>query len=1099
MSLPHNGSTAPAITSPILAWPSRPTTRPSPSALSTPSSSFDDYSASYPSRQASSSTTPSSPTESRKNVSSSSKSNGKGKGKAINTPEPELRVYPSITFGDEITQDHNEEIEKRYGPPKNPLPPHQLGRIAQSFGIIIPNLPQHDPNTSPNPNLQRPSPSSPSSSSAISPTLLPNPRGRLSPLLSSQPPTRPTPFLLSVIPPLCLLSPNPAVSPEQSHQRNKKWRRGRLLPLQPTLGSMLVCIAREYGLPSTIGLGIYLVIPGSGRRQGSTSSAASTYSSEGDEPSGPQISSSTWSTLFSAHLMPTSSGGTNTRSSTPSQTPMKNSDSFSSESALQYPPSPLSLANLKSSSSHPSSLGHKPKPRSMSTDPPPGLTHSSHPSISSSSAILPPTLASVGTSFSISSTPNPIVGTIEFDIDLDEARWFENFHKSGRSGRHKRSLTADSGGNGIKELSLVNKVTDGRPRFLREMDTNRPSPERKYLRANDNDNVKSTIATFDEFADGEDDIDQEEMINDGIGLLKPEPLEDDLLASPINLAPEEKLVELDHSTRLKVQEILDKRGSGIVMAEQLDDLEKMMRQLSPREIRLTSPRLLTPRMAAKVANLTLPAVPKRTTSKATPSPLAGGFTSPNLTIDRESENSVPNSAKSNGTFGSTIHAPTLPESEEDTTKSVEQKGFAREDDVQPPKAAWPAVPHQSSPGSPTIHEYIARPQLPTPRTSQRNVSSPAAISTETLQRMQSEQEISTAPLVLSSEWIPRRPARPPSPKLEHQRTLSHTLSPELVDFLHRSPPPTANVNSQSPGGGLSGNGGISSPEEKKPRRSGSIKFKGLRSQMSAKNLNVMWKHGNDSMINNSTLASPPLPLASTVGGKDNVTVGLFKNGLPIPPESESTFTGLRENGFRSVSSPSSIPTLSSTSNMTDFGPPLSTPHEDPSNPTNSVGNGSGSGSGKGKFASRIFGFGRNHTKSSKRNPSIDGSSSIKISDPITSSLVHSTSFESQSQSQSQSQTQHISLGHGRDPSHHAIPPPPIPPASQSTVGTDNPASPRSIKRKPVPGSHPNPSNNDHNDNLVKNSMSLNSMNSFVLEDAPKGRRGNGNVMLGQAQ
>ncbi|WVF68638.1 hypothetical protein IAT40_003408 [Kwoniella sp. CBS 6097] len=1103
MSLPHNGSTAPVVTSPLIAWPARPSTRSSP--MSTPSSeTFDNASPSYPSRGASSSSATA--------FSDGRWSSPKGKERAFEPPQVRVDEH-----------DDEEERERHYGPPKKPLNPHQLGRIAQSFGVIIPHLPQQP--TPISPTIQQPlSPASSSSQTAI-----PIPKGRLSPLLGSQAPTRPSPFLLSVIPPLSLLPPTSAATPEQAHKRAKKWRRGRLLPLQPTLGSMLVCIAREYGLPSTVGLGVYLVLPGGLSRgdAGSSSSAGSSYSSEGDEPSGPLISSSTWSTLFAPHLVQAASTSLASRCSTPSHTPVKGTAGHLDADA-PYPPSPLSMA-LKSSHSQPSSLGRRPKIRSLSTEPltkPPVISHSSHPSTSSSAAILPPTPASLGTSYASAPSPNPIVGTIEFDIDMDEATWFEDWRKSGGMSRHKRTMTttASEGARGMKELELVNKAADERPRFLKDLDVNRPTPERRRLSVEAHSHqVVSASASFSEFSDDVALNDEEKMEQrrGSEGMLAVDDIKaKDLLASPIELElgdEAESQGPLDATTTLQVQEILDKRGSGLIMADQLDDLEKIMRQLSPREIRLTSPRLLTPRMAAKVANLALPAVPRRNVAKPAPSPLAGGFVSPNpnnTDFDRDAdiESSVPNSATgSTHTFGSTLthdQDPAHPRADDEDAKAISSGA-----EYEPPKPSWPAVPHGAeSPGSPcSIQEFFVRPAL----SQQRNVSSPAAISNETMQRMQSEKPTTKPPA--ASEWVPRRPARPPSPKLEHQRTLSHTLSPELVDFLHRSPP----QQSQAQIAPALVADEVISPEGpgRKTRRSGSISLKGLRHQMSARNIGHMWK--------NDAASSPPMP------GREKETVGLFKGALDT--ESSSSFPGLQihpSQGQRSISNPI-LGSTSSTQN--DFGPPLPVPTHDSIDAPHSTSSNSLPHSSKGgRFTSKIFGFrkhdhsssaststassDREKEKRSRRQPSHDsgagsaaGAASLNISPPIASSFVHaqtqgvrSYSFEATPESatlpQNHSAVQHQALGHGRPNHAHSpsfsngngngqgsgIPPSPHIPASPNT-----PASPHSVRRKPVPGVGVGSADAS---NAVKNSMSLGSMASFVLEDPPKGRRGLGRGM-----
>ncbi|WWD20112.1 hypothetical protein CI109_104587 [Kwoniella shandongensis] len=1073
MSLPSNGSTAPTITSPFLAWPSKPIARDSP--LSPPSTSkFDEPSTSYPSFY-------DSPTKSNGTM-ERRQSSSKGKERATDTPE--LRVMGELEDGEQ-----SQRRDRKYAPPNKPLQPHQLGRIAQSFGIVIPHLSRLPSPTSPSSSSRPLSPSS-----ATSPSMASLNKGRLSPLLSASAPTRPTPYLLSVIPPLTLLPTASTSTSEQNHQRERKWRRGRLLPLQPTLGSMLVCIAREYGLPSTVGLGVYLVLPStlaSGRGGGSSSSAVSDYSSEDGEPSGPQISSSTWSTLFSSHLMPSHNNTTITsRSSTPSHTPEKRSGQLGRD--ISFPPSPLSLLQAKAQGS-----GHKPKVRSLSTEPspskPPILSHSAHPSTSSSSNV-PPTPASVGAlSFSATaSTPNPIVGSIEFDIDLDEATWFEEWKRSGKQSRHKRSMTAEGG---MKQLNLVRKQQDERPRFLKELDVNRPTPEPERFSGKGGNETVSASASFYGFTDTDagaeetaassDDHHGEDqtMVDEVVSLLKAEGVtQEDLLASPATVSIED--VDADTAGNAvnpavrKVQAILDKRGSGIVMSEQLDDLEKIMRQLSPRDIRLTSPRLLTPRMAAKVANvnLTLPEVPKRGSSKHPSSPLAGGFTAPAPVA-----------------FPKPPKGPAPPPIE---TAPV-QKARALEDAAElDPRPVWPAVPFRS-PGSPSsVHEFFARPP-PT----QRNVSSPASISSETQKRMQAESEAASSTTTKASEWVPRRPARPPSPKLDHQRTLSHTLSPELVDLL-RSPPA---ANATSPNGAPISPPAVTEDRERRQRtRSGSMSLKGLRHQMSAKNLGQMWKNDKDAI---------PLPTQSSRGE----TVGLFKGGVDVE---KSSFPGLREGqtSQRSVSGPTPI---SASPRTTEFG----AIHENAIHVEASSRNSSLPGK-SGKFTSKIFhpsfGFGsRKHedatrsvsagggekvdrgSKMSRRNPSHDGS--IQISGPIMSTFEHKIGSFTTASSTLPS-TGEISPPSSAQANGMRPPPPPSAPGHTRTlshqgvsVPLQQPSSPRvtpasphspggkSVRRKPVPGV----GMDDGQEAMMKSSMSLGSMASFVLEDAPKGRRGLG--------
>ena len=223
----------------------------------------------------------------------------------------------------------------------------------------------------------------------------------------------------------------------------------------------------------------------------------------------------------------------------------------------------------------------------------------------------------------------------------------------------------------------------------------------------------------------------------------------------------------------------------------------VMRQLSPREIRLTSPRALTPRMAARVAgaNLELPSIPRFDQSKLPQSPLAS--------------------------------APPVP-------------------DTATPRSDWPSVSF-SKLGAPLTSELVAAEPEP------RNMSA------ETIQRMGTD---SRAEAVFT-EWKPRRPVRPPSPKIEQARTLPHSLSPELVDHL-RSPTPGSPITPSEDKGGKARLGG----------RTDSITRKGLRHQISAKSIGYPWrKEGKE---------RPGMPHRAAT-----VTVGLF-NGAVGPANTAIT-------------------------------------------------------------------------------------------------------------------------------------------------------------------------------------------------------------------
>jgi hypothetical protein len=253
-----------------------------------------------------------------------------------------------------------------------------------------------------------------------------------------------------------------------------------------------------------------------------------------------------------------------------------------------------------------------------------------------------------------------------------------------------------------------------------------------------------------------------------------------------------------------------------------------MRQLSPREIRLTSPRELTPRMAAKVATLQFPPpLPPRHANRPAKSPLVNSFT----------DSQFPDSNKN-----------ALP-----PTSS---------------RPAWPAVPyakHSESPGSPQLDEYFKPPTRPSV---DGNGPRKSSFSEETIKRMEMEREEREGSKPMSTEWKPRRPVRPPSPNISsgaHARTPSYSLSPELVSSL-KSPSVGAPKSPEGEAG------------EKRRTRSNSISLKGLRASMS--------RSSNRSSKKDDREPVPDLPRESKVESRE--TYGLFRQ----PIESTSSFPGL---------------------------------------------------------------------------------------------------------------------------------------------------------------------------------------------------------------
>ncbi|BGP15187.1 hypothetical protein JCM10213v2_003144 [Rhodosporidiobolus nylandii] len=104
-------------------------------------------------------------------------------------------------------------------------------------------------------------------------------------------------FLLTVVPPTHLPHdpPHPRTNPQCSGYGPKEhFRRGILVPLYPTLSAQLAAISREYGLPSTGGLMLYLLSTVDPYTQAPLPGAAG-FAGEG----GPRISETAWNMLWS--------------------------------------------------------------------------------------------------------------------------------------------------------------------------------------------------------------------------------------------------------------------------------------------------------------------------------------------------------------------------------------------------------------------------------------------------------------------------------------------------------------------------------------------------------------------------------------------------------------------------------------------------------------------------------------------------------------------------------------------------------------------------------------------------------------------------------
>ena len=323
-------------------------------------------------------------------------------------------------------------------PPRSPLPPHKLANIANALGVNTP-MPAF---------FRSPSPSGSPSFRA------------------------PSRYLLHVVPPVFLPSdedddgsdPDGASTVSASSYRSQ-FRRGTLIPLYPTLHSQLGAIAREYNLPSTGGLVLYLV-----------------QSSQDGAQDGPRITEDVWKLLWHKALQ------------------AERQDSQ---------PRSVSALNLPSGRSTPTSPANKTNRdvfqplSSISRVPYPSPSTSSTPS----SEVLLPLSGKNNASTSdldlIASeyTPNPflpILGKVEFDIDRRKAGWFDAWIH----GKRERSRWRSANDGGKLALELPERA-DSRSRLRPGLQTDMSprSENSEYMVLDDGEGERPAVDDDEDLAD----------------------------------------------------------------------------------------------------------------------------------------------------------------------------------------------------------------------------------------------------------------------------------------------------------------------------------------------------------------------------------------------------------------------------------------------------------------------------------------------------------------------------------------------------------------------------------------------------------------------
>ncbi|KZT27534.1 hypothetical protein NEOLEDRAFT_1176560 [Neolentinus lepideus HHB14362 ss-1] len=382
-------------------------------------------------------------------------------------------------------------------PPRSPLPPHRLAKLANALGVSIP-LPAGSPNNLSTTNLS-------TNSSTTASSLFPDHQTyhRRSPTPSAVSTTfstysSPAPtsrFLLHVIPPLHLPHDSEqyddsdlAPTPSTASGYHTQFRRGTLVPLYPTFQSQLGAIAKEYALPSTVGMILYLV-SSTPRQHGTVSPSSSIDMSHGSvegEELGPRLSEEIWKLIWSRVARTEREEATHTPSFglglglpgaashdgglrtlvTPQrvETPQP---AYHAYPATPSPSTPSSTSDLRAKSSIRS--GRSARSTSQSENEP--VTPDSSVSASAEGP-LDPRAESLDLPGLHSPSLIPILVKVEFDIDRRKAQWYEPWIRSRRKNlarradsrtSRKRADSKDSDASPPRELELVHRLQTASP------------------------------------------------------------------------------------------------------------------------------------------------------------------------------------------------------------------------------------------------------------------------------------------------------------------------------------------------------------------------------------------------------------------------------------------------------------------------------------------------------------------------------------------------------------------------------------------------------------------------------------------------------------
>ncbi|KAG9093015.1 hypothetical protein FRC06_011708 [Ceratobasidium sp. 370] len=380
---------------------------------------------------------------------------------------PQNQNQRSATVGSGTTEQTEDAPPRKRHVPRNPLDPHRLALISNALGVSMP-LPARsvietklqsraladrgrqasldDARLVQN-HARHASLASFNSASAAhlrnAPSLSVTSRRQLAASPSFVTPSQPTRFLLHVYPPPHMPSVHPFASRSPPPGYHSQFRRGTLVPLHATLSGQLSAVAKEYGLPGTNGMFVYLLSADFEPTETEDDDEYAVQAQRDDRSMGPRIGEEAWKMLWAALLRADreefmrpynpNDGGDGGAMGSPASgvaalmgedSPLQKTISPKS-SQSSFAPKPLRTVAAMNSRE-----GFKPAstPTQGQTQTPLSVSSPSSLATHSRSNTSSPTTLSTTTATTVSIMPAlPIVGKIEFDIDMRRAPWYAAF------------------------------------------------------------------------------------------------------------------------------------------------------------------------------------------------------------------------------------------------------------------------------------------------------------------------------------------------------------------------------------------------------------------------------------------------------------------------------------------------------------------------------------------------------------------------------------------------------------------------------------------------------------------------------------------------